>query len=167
MVFQHFEPKSSKKHRFFNGFGVGPGSAGLHRARQSHAAGPSRARQTGRGQPSKPNRPGWACQPSETVQPRPAAPIFRGCLFMVRVHKRAQEARQRGPHDHGDPPMCPFRMPRRAQEAQNRPAGPPDLSLEVCHCAGGRAPSAPTKSFKQAINPHGNTHIHRQANTNH
>ena len=31
---------------------------------------------------------------------------------------------------------------------------------------GGRAPSAPTKSFKQASNPHGNTHIHRQANTN-
>ena len=26
--------------------------------------------------------------------------------------------------------------------------------------------SAPKKSFKQASNPHGNTHIHRQANTN-
>ena len=166
MVFHHFQHGSFKNQRFFNtlspkatktkGFSMvfGSGSpAGLHWARQSHAAGPSRARQTGAGQPSKPNRPGWACQPSKTVQPRPAAPIFRGCLFMVRVHKRAQEAIQRGPHNHGDPPMCPCRMPRRAQEAQNRPAGPPDLSLEVCHCTGGEGTQCTNEVVQASIQP--------------
>ena len=60
MVFQHFEPKSSKKQRFFNGFRLGEASLGPGPPGRASRGEPGRPGQTSRTSPGQAcARPRW------------------------------------------------------------------------------------------------------------
>ena len=140
MVFQHFEPKSSQNQMFFGGFGVRPGP------RPGPGPAPGQRELTGRGR--QPTGLGGLGRQGLQGQAGPdRAPIGRARQAIGNLWSRKA------------PQTTGWGQQRHLAYTARGVAG-------GCHCVGGRAPSAPMKSFKQASNPHGNTHIHRQANTN-